>query len=167
MIVRTTKASTSALANGEVTEDDLSNAEKALRRVGIEVRSDIETFKSFDEIMGELYEKVDSLSDMEAYDALTVSVKKMKFISTTQTMDFINNYVSNKNKYVSFIVDKRYLPEYNSKNAFSDEELGVKEELSTISKEDKAVVIMYLLEVMRKHDIITEDEYHTVLYKYS
>lgn len=65
MFVRTTKASTSALANGEVTEDDLSNAEKALRRVGIEVRSDIDTFKSFDEIMGELYEKVDSLSDVD------------------------------------------------------------------------------------------------------
>lgn len=65
MFVRVTKASTSALANGEVTEDDLSNAEKALRRVGIEVRSDIDTFKSFDEIMGELYEKVDSLSDVD------------------------------------------------------------------------------------------------------
>lgn len=65
MFVRTTKASTTALANGEVTEDDLSNAEKALRRVGIEVRSDLETFKSFDQIMGELYEKVDSLSDVD------------------------------------------------------------------------------------------------------
>ena len=65
MFVRTTKASTTALANGEVTEDDLSNAEKALRRVGIEVRSDINTFKSFDEIMGELYKKVDSLSDVD------------------------------------------------------------------------------------------------------
>ena len=65
MFVRTTKASTSALANGEVTEEDLSNAEKALRRVGIEVRSDIDTFKSFDQIMGELYEKVDSLSDVD------------------------------------------------------------------------------------------------------
>ncbi len=65
MAVRITKASTSALANGEVTEDDLSNAEKALRRVGIEVRSDINTFKSFDEIMGELYKKIDSLSDVD------------------------------------------------------------------------------------------------------
>ena len=65
MFVRTTKASSSALANGEVTEDDLSNAEKALRRVGIEVRSDIDTFKSFDEIIGELYNKVDSLSDVD------------------------------------------------------------------------------------------------------
>ena len=65
MFVRTTKASTTALANGEVTEEDLSNAEKALRRVGIEVRSDIDTFKNFDEIMGELYQKIDSLSDVD------------------------------------------------------------------------------------------------------
>lgn len=68
MFVRTTKASTSALAGGEVTEDDLSNAEKALRRVGIEVRSDLETFKSFDEIMGELYQKIDTLSDVDLSD---------------------------------------------------------------------------------------------------
>jgi len=59
------------------------------------------------------------------------------------------------------------LPEYNSKNVFPNEELSVNEELSTISKEDEAVAIKYLLEVMRKHDIITEDEYHAVLYKYS
>ncbi len=43
----------------------------------------------------------------------------------------------------------------------------MKEELPTISNEDEAAVIKYLLEVMRKNDIITEDEYHTVLYKYS
>lgn len=65
MMLRTTKASTSALANGEVTEDDLSNAEKALRRVGIEVRSDADTFKDFDQIIGELYNKLDTLSDVD------------------------------------------------------------------------------------------------------
>ena len=43
----------------------------------------------------------------------------------------------------------------------------MKDELSTISKEDEEAVIKYLLEVMRKHDIITEEEYHTVLYKFS
>lgn len=91
----------------------------------------------------------------------------MEFISTIQFIDFTSDYISNKNKYVSFIVDKRYMPEYNSNNVFPNEELDVKEELSTISKEDEAVVIKYLLEVMRKHDIITEDEYHAVLYKYS
>lgn len=65
MFVRTTKASSSALASGEVTEDDLSNAEAALGRVGIQVRSDLETFRSFDEIMGDLYDKVDSLSEVD------------------------------------------------------------------------------------------------------
>lgn len=65
MFVRTTKASSSALAGGEVSEEDLSNAEAALRRVGIEVRSDAETFRDFDEIMGDLYEKVDSLSEVD------------------------------------------------------------------------------------------------------
>lgn len=42
----------------------------------------------------------------------------------------------------------------------------MEEEFSTVSKEDEAAVIRYLLEVMRKHDIITEDEYHAVLYQY-
>ena len=65
MFVRTTKASSAALAGGEVTEDDLSNAEAALGRVGIKVRSDLETFRSFDEIMSDLYEKVDSLSEVD------------------------------------------------------------------------------------------------------
>lgn len=65
MMLRTTKVSTSALASGEVTEDDLSNAEKALRRVGIEVRSDVNTFKDFDQIIGELYNKLDTLSDVD------------------------------------------------------------------------------------------------------
>lgn len=41
------------------------------------------------------------------------------------------------------------------------------EELKDISKEDELVVVKYLLDVMRTYDIITEDEYHTVLYKYS
>lgn len=65
MFVRTTKASSAALASGEVTEEDLSNAEAALDRVGIQVRSDLETFRSFDDIMGDLYEKVDSLSEVD------------------------------------------------------------------------------------------------------
>lgn len=43
----------------------------------------------------------------------------------------------------------------------------MEQERLTISKEDEAIVIKYLLEVMRKHNIITEDEYHAVLYHYS
>ena len=41
------------------------------------------------------------------------------------------------------------------------------EELKDISKEDELVVVKYLLDIMRTHDIITEDEYQAVLYKYS
>lgn len=65
MFVRTTKASTSALAGGEVTEDDLSNAETALRRIGIEVRKDIDSFRNFDDIMSDLYNKIDDLSEVD------------------------------------------------------------------------------------------------------
>lgn len=93
-------------------------------------------------------------------------------------MNFINISETNKklvnstdayqtpitNKYVSFIIDNAYLPEYNSNNAFPNEGLCVKEELSTVSKEDESIVVKYLLEVMRKHGIITDKEYHAVLY---
>lgn len=87
----------------------------------------------------------------------------MKCISNLKIL----NDLSNRNKYVSFIVDKRYFSEYNSKNVFPNKEVCMKEELSTISNEDETAVVKYLLEVMRKHDIITEEEYHAVLYKYS
>ena len=43
----------------------------------------------------------------------------------------------------------------------------MKEELSNISQEDESVVIRYLLDIMRAHNIITEEEYQEVLYKYS
>ena len=43
----------------------------------------------------------------------------------------------------------------------------MEEQLSDISKEDEQIVIKYLLDIMMEHDIITEEEYHTVLYKYS
>lgn len=65
MFVRTTKASTSALAGGEVTEDDLSNAESALRRIGIEVRDTKDSFREFDDIMTDLYNKIDDLSEVD------------------------------------------------------------------------------------------------------
>ncbi|MCI8974778.1 MAG: hypothetical protein HFH79_14530 [Lachnospiraceae bacterium] len=87
----------------------------------------------------------------------------MKSISSLKILDDL----SNRNKYVSFIVDKRYFTEYNSKNASPNKEICMKEELSTISKEDETAVVKYLLEVMRKHGIITEEEYRAVLYKYS
>ena len=65
MFVRTTKASTSALAGGEVTEDDLSNAEAALGRVGIQVRDTKDSFREFDDIMTDLYNKIDDLSEVD------------------------------------------------------------------------------------------------------
>lgn len=43
----------------------------------------------------------------------------------------------------------------------------MKEELSNISQEDETIIIKYLLDIMRTHDIITEEEYQTVLYEYS
>ena len=85
----------------------------------------------------------------------------MKFISNIKV-----NVMCQMNIHTGlFIINKRYFPEYNSKKAFSNKELCMKDELSTISKEDEEAVIKYLLEVMRKNDIITEEEYHTVLYK--
>ncbi len=41
------------------------------------------------------------------------------------------------------------------------------EELKDVSKEDELIVVKYLLDIMKAHDIITEEEYHAVLYKYS
>ena len=96
MMLRTTKASTTALASGEVTEDDLSNAEKALRRVGIEVRSDIDTFKDFDQIIAELYGKLDTLSDVDmsnlAYELAGIrqaNVFKLMISSYGQYLDMV------------------------------------------------------------------------------
>ena len=41
----------------------------------------------------------------------------------------------------------------------------MEEKLSTISKEDESAVIKYLLDIMKGHHIITEEEYQTILYK--
>lgn len=43
----------------------------------------------------------------------------------------------------------------------------MKDELLNISQDDETVVIRYLLDIMRTHNIITEEEYQAVLYKYS
>lgn len=66
-----------------------------------------------------------------------------------------------------YIIDKINLNEYISSNSSQNEELCVEEKFTAISENDEQAVIKYLLEVMRKHDIITEDEYQAVLYKYS
>lgn len=72
----------------------------------------------------------------------------------------------NYNQYLSFIIDKSYLSEYISSNSSLNGEPCVREELSNITQEDETVVIKYLLDIMRAHDIITEEEYQSVLYKY-
>ncbi len=41
----------------------------------------------------------------------------------------------------------------------------MKEELTNVLPEDEVVVIKYLLDIMKMHDIITEKDYQTVLYK--
>ena len=71
------------------------------------------------------------------------------------------------NQHISFMVDKSYLSEYISSDSSASEEPCVKDELLNISQEDESVVIRYLLDIMRTHDIITEEEYQAVLYKYS
>lgn len=43
----------------------------------------------------------------------------------------------------------------------------MQEELLNITKKDETAVIKYLLDIMKSHDIITEEEYQAVLYKYS
>jgi len=80
MMVRTTKASSSALAGGEVSEEDISKAETALRRVGIEVRKDRDTFRDFEDIMTDLYNKVDTLSQVDLSNvAFEVASTRQKF----------------------------------------------------------------------------------------
>lgn len=73
----------------------------------------------------------------------------------------------NFNRYLSLMIDKSYLSEYISNNSSKNEEFCLKEGMTNISPEDESIVIKYLLEIMRAHDIVTEEEYQIVLYKYS
>lgn len=83
--------------------------------------------------------------------------------------DIINTVIpiKKRNYNLSFMVDKSFLSEYISSDSFPNEETCVKEELSKVTQEDEAAVIKYLLDIMRTHDIITEEEYQAVLYKYN
>ncbi len=65
------------------------------------------------------------------------------------------------------MIDKSYLSEYISSNSSANGEPCVKEEMLNITQEDKSVIIKYLLDIMKTHDIITEEEYQAVLYKYN
>lgn len=75
--------------------------------------------------------------------------------------------IKNYNQYLSFLIDKSYLSEYISSDSSKNEEFCLRDELTNISPEDESMVIKYLLEIMRIHGIITEEEYQAVLYKYS
>lgn len=83
--------------------------------------------------------------------------------------DIINTVmpIKERNYNLSFMIDKSYFSEYISSDSSPSEEPCVIEELSNISQDDETVVIKYLLDIMRAHDIITEEEYQAVLYKYS
>lgn len=65
------------------------------------------------------------------------------------------------------MVDKSYFSEYISSDSSQSEEPCVKDELLNISQDDEKVIIKYLLDIMKAHDIITEAEYQAVLYKYN
>lgn len=77
----------------------------------------------------------------------------------------MKNEKQKHNQCIPFIIDKSYLSEYISSNSSPNEEPCVKEELTNISSKDETAVIRYLLEIMKKHGIITEEEYQAVLYK--
>lgn len=77
----------------------------------------------------------------------------------------IKNENQKHNQHIPFMIDKSCLPEYISSNSSPNEESCVKEELTNISPKDEIAIIKYLLEIMRKHGIITEEEYQAVLYR--
>ncbi|MBD5393481.1 MAG: hypothetical protein HDR71_04265 [Lachnospiraceae bacterium] len=85
--------------------------------------------------------------------------------------DYINTVTQiktkNYNQHISFMVNKSYFTEYISSDSSSSEEPCVKDELINILQDDETTVIKYLLDIMRVHDIITEEEYQAVLYKYN
>lgn len=105
------------------------------------------------------------------YCCLTIAVpfyinfqtKGIDFIITALPIKTQKNY----KQYFSFMIDKSHLSEYISSDSSLGKEPCVKEELSNISQEDELVIIKYLLDIMRAHDIITEEEYQAVLYEYS
>lgn len=82
MMVRTTQASLSAVAGGEVSEDDISKAETALRSVGVEVRDAVDSFRDFDDIMYDLYTKIDDISQVD------LSAIAYQVAGTRQTSQF-------------------------------------------------------------------------------
>lgn len=83
--------------------------------------------------------------------------------------DIINTVmlIKERNYNLSFMIDKSYFSEYISNDSSPSEETCVKEEPLKVTQDDETVVIKYLLDIMKVHGIITEEEYQAVLYKYS
>ena len=89
---------------------------------------------------------------------MNLTKKRTNYITT------VVNLTKKKTKYKSYL--SLVIPEYiNSKSSFK-EVLLMEEKLSTVSKEDELLVIKYLIDIMREHNIVTEQEYDRVLYKY-
>ncbi len=78
-----------------------------------------------------------------------------------------SRYTLKIDRYISNTINKSRKNEYISNNSGFHGEIPMNEKLTNISEQDENVVIKYLLEIMRKHDIITDKEYQRVLYKYS
>lgn len=74
--------------------------------------------------------------------------------------------IQNFNKNVFYIINKLNAGEYISNNSFLGRKLFMEEELTDISNEDENMVIKYLLDIMKEHGIITDEEYIKVLYRY-
>ena len=80
----------------------------------------------------------------------------------------LNNkiYTSNPIPHFYYKIDKLEPFEYiinNTSFVKDKEDSGVEEKLTDISKEDETLVTKYLLDIMKAHDIITEEEYTKVL----
>lgn len=89
------------------------------------------------------------------YSHKDVFERKMIFISTT--------VLNGRNEEVFYIVNKLGSAEYICKKALVDKD----DETMNITREDEKMLIKYLLDIMKKHGIITEEEYQLVLYKCS
>ena len=83
-------------------------------------------------------------------------------------MDSIFNFlfrINFRRNFFNFNIDKSRLSYIGSKTSLNGVS-QVEDKLLNISTEDENVCIRYLLEIMMEHGIITEEEYHTVLYKF-
>ncbi len=101
----------------------------------------------------------------QVYSLLLLYYTKRKVIAINTSL---NNkiYTSNPIPHFYYKIDKLEPFEYiinNTSFVKDKEDSGVEEKLTDISKEDETLVTKYLLDIMKAHDIITEEEYTKVL----